>query len=173
MTSMANSWILQFGNKLYFGYTSAGYTYPSNVICINLDTAKSTYYTYGREIRTVTEDNYNNRILAGDTSGFVWALEDKTANTDSGTVISWEVQSKNFQLQTRAHFPRYCKYDVDSSDATTATAEIILDEVVHQSHTLSDNRNTKKRLVATGNGKRASLRISGTGPVSIYAVEAE
>jgi hypothetical protein len=48
----------------------------------------------------------------------------------------------------------------------------MLDGAAHQTHTLS-TRTAKRRLIATGNGQRCSVKISGTGPVSIYAVEAE
>lgn len=173
MTSMSNAWIIQYGNKIYIGYVSSGYTYPTNILCINVDTGRTSYYEYGQEFRTVAIDDYNNRLLAGDNSGYVWVLESKGATNDNGTAISWEVQSKNFMLQTRAHFPRWMKYDVDASNATTATGAVYLDDTLHQSHTLSGSRNTKKRLVTTGNGELASVRISGTGPVSIYAVEGE
>jgi len=173
VSSLTNSWLIQFGNKIYFGYTSSGYTYPTNILVFNLDTMRTSYYTYGREIRTVVMDEYNSRLLAGDNSGYIWKLEDSSVTTDDGTAISWEVESKVFTLQTRRHFPRWCKYDVDASNSTTATGQLILDNSVHQSHTLSEDRNVRKRLVVTGNGKRGSIRLSGTGPVSIYATETE
>jgi hypothetical protein len=172
-SSLANCWIFQFRDKLLFGYTSTGYTYPSNVLVFNLTNEKSYYYTWGREIRSLAADEYNGRLLAGDNSGYIWALEDKSVTTDDGTAVSWELESKDFTLQTRAHFPRWAKYDCDSSLATTATSEIMLDGVSHQSHTLTDTRNTKKRLIKTGNGQKCSVKISGTGPEKIYAVEME
>ena len=171
MTDPSTSWVFQFRNRLYCGYTSSGYAYPSNVLVINLDTRRESYFTWGREIRTLCHDEYNDRLLAGDSSGFIWVLEDSTATTDGGTAIAWEVQGKDFGLQTRTQFPAGVKYDVNSSGATGAKGEMLLDGAVHQTHALSDNRSTKKRLVAGGNGKRVALRLSGTGPVAIYAAE--
>lgn len=171
-TDMAKAWIIQFGNKLYVGYVSTGHDYPTNVIVLNLDTGRATYYDYPMEIRTVAVDEYNNRLLAGDSEGYIWALE--TGATDDGDTIAWEAQSKDYMLQTRAHFPRFAKYDVDASGAESATGYVILDGAVHQTHTLTGrNRDVRKRLVATGNGQKAAIRVSGTGPVSIYAVEGE
>ena len=111
--------------------------------------------------------------MGGDTSGFVWYLENTSATDDAGTVISWEIESKAFSLSTRAHFPRWVKYDVDASGATTATGELMLNGSSHQSHTLSADRETTRRLVVTGNGERLSNKITGTGAVTIYAVESE
>ncbi len=173
MTDAANSWIIHLGNRLFIGYVSSGYTYPTNVLVVNLDTNRTTYYAYGMEIVTVEVDDYNHRLLGVDSDGNVWHLDDSTKTTDDGTAVAWEVQSKDFMLQTRAHFPRWCKYDVDASDSDSATGQVILEDELHQSHTLSGSRNTKKRLIATGNGKRMALRLTGSGPVSIYAVEAE
>lgn len=171
--NMSRSWLIQAGNKLYWGYASDGHAYPSNVLCINMDTARTAYYDYGTEFRTVAYDDTNDRILAGDDGGYIWRIEEKGTTTDNGTAIAWEVESKAYTLQTRAHFPRTIKWDVDASTAASANGELILDGSVHQTHALSGTRVTKKRLVDTGNGRRASIRLSGSGPVSIYAVEAE
>jgi len=84
------------------------------------------------------------------------------------------VQSKDYTLQTRRHFPRYVKYDVDASDADcSATGTLMLDGSAHQTHTITGDRVVTKRLIATGNGRRASIKLSGTGPVSIFATEVE
>jgi hypothetical protein len=171
MTSSANNWIFRFKNKVYFGYTSAGYTYPSNIVVLNIDNQRMGYFSYGREIRCLAVDEQNDRILAADNSGFLWVLEDTTVSTDGGTAIAWETESKSFGLQTRRMFPVYARYDVDASLATGAKGEVILDGTVLQTHTLTENRQTKKRIIAGGNGKRLSTMISGTGPVSIYAIE--
>lgn len=177
VSDMTTAWLYQFSNKLYFGYTSTGYSYPTNVLVFNLDNGRAVYYEYDDgsviSIRCLTTDNTNNRILAGDTSGFVRVLENKSVTTDSGEAISWEAQSKDFELQTRAHFPRWNKYDIDASSATTCTATLLLDGSEHQAHTISGNRDTTLRLISTGNGKRTAINLAGTGPVSIYAVELE
>lgn len=171
-TSLTNAWIIQFGNKLYVGYASAGYTYPTNVLVLNLDSDRVTYYAYDMEIRTVAVDQQNSRLLAGDSDGYVWVLE--TGTTDNGTAIDWEAQSKDYMLQTRAHFPREAKYDIDASAADSASGHLILDGVVHQTHLLTgNNRDVRRRLVATGNGQTAAVRVSGSGSIAIYCVEFE
>jgi hypothetical protein len=100
-------------------------------------------------------------------------IEDYTVTTDIGTAIAWEVETKDFMLQTRKHYPRWNKYDVDASSATTASAYSYLNDVLVQTHTLTENRNTVRRLVALSNGTRFSVKLAGTGPVSIYAIESE
>ncbi|NIP56397.1 MAG: hypothetical protein GWN00_30425, partial [Aliifodinibius sp.] len=94
--------------------------------------------------------------------GYVWEIEDKDATDDDGTAISWEIQSKDFTLQTRRHFPRWVKYDVDASSATSATGELILDDSTVQEHSLTGDRTTKRRLVTSSNGRRCSHKISGS-----------
>ncbi len=176
VSSMTTSWLVAFKNNLYFGYQSSG-SYPTNVLVMNLDDNKLQYFIYNDgsdvEIRTVTVDETNNRLLVGDNTGFVRVVESKNDVDDSGTAISYEIQSKDFTLQTRKHFPRFVKYDIEVPSGSTCTGELILDGSVHQSHTISGSRVTKRRLVGTGNGDRAANRISGTGPVTIYAAESE
>lgn len=177
VSSMSNSWLHQYSNRLYFGYVSEGYDYPTNILAFNLDNNRLNYYEFNDgetvEIRCITTDKTNNRILVGDTAGFVRVIEDKSVTTDSGEPISWEAQSKDFTLQTRAHFPRWNKYDVDASSSTTCNGYLLLNGSVHQTHSITGNRDTTRRLIKEGNGERCAIKLSGTGPVSIYAVESE
>lgn len=170
---LSTAWIIQFKNQIYIGYAGSGDTYPTNCLVFNLDNKKTSYYTWGVEISAVWVDQQNDRLLGGDENGYVWVLEDSSATTDGGTAISWELESKDFTLQTRRHFPRFVKYDVDASNATTCTGYLKLDGTSHQSHTLSGNRQTKRRLVTTGNGNRCALGVSGTGTATVYAIESE
>lgn len=171
VATLSTAWLHVFGNHLYFGYASA--VYPDSILVLNLDTGRVVYYDYGLTIRAIATDHGNARLLIGDSTGFVRVIESTDYTDDAGTAISWEVQSKDFELQTRKHFPRWNKYDVDASSATTCTGALILDGVVHQSHTITGNRLTNRRLVEVGNGNKCAIRISGSGPVSIYAAESE
>ena len=167
------------GTYLYFAYTSSGsYSpFPTNVIVLNLETKKLAYYVYndGSDIavRCMVNDETNKRVLIGDNTGFVRKIQDTSVTTDSGTAISWETQSKDFTLSTRPHFPRWQKYDVDASGATSCTGSLLLDGETHQEHTIIGNRVVKRRLVPEGNGERCAIKLSGSGPISIYAVESE
>jgi len=168
-----SSWLIQFNSKLYFGYIGDN-DYPDNVIVYDMDTEKGYYFNYGIQISALGIDKSNTRLLAGDTAGNVWELENRNLPDDGGTPISWEVQAKDFTLQTRAHFPRWVKYDIDASNPNClATGYLLLDDVSAQSHAITGTRQTRKRLVATSNGKRLSIRISGSGDVKIYMVETE
>lgn len=173
-SELSKSWLIQYHSKLYFGYADSAGTYPDNVLVFDLESGKTWFQAYPWEIVSVAVDKTNNRLLAGTSAGKIYQLEDTTVTTDDSTAISWEIESKDFSLQTRAHFPRYVKYDIDASDDDcTATGSVVLDGTVHQSHTLSADRNTKRRLVTTGNGQRESLRVTGSGPITIYGIEAE
>ena len=126
------------------------------------------------EFTCAVVDETNERLLFCDSAGYVWHMESSAVTKDNSVAINWDVKSKEFTLQTRRHFPRWAKYDVDANDAAcTATGTMYLDGSSHQTHSLTAERDTKRRLVATGNGRRMSIRINGSGPVSIYAVEAE
>src|SRR3990167_2221900 len=125
VSSMDTSWLWQFNNHLYFGYASSGQTYPGNVLVLNIDTGKVAYYVYNDgsvvQIRAIATDVENSRLLIGDNTGFVRVIESPTYTDDSGTAISFDVKSKDFTLQTRAHFPRFVKYDVEATDAASVT----------------------------------------------------
>ena len=177
VSDMSTSWLWAYRNNLYFGYASTGFTYPANIIVMNMGNRRLNHYTYNDgsdiEIRAIQTDHTNNRLLIGDATGFVRVIEDITATQDESTAISYSLQSKEFTLPTRRHFPRWMKYNVDASGATTCTGELLLDGAVHHTHTITGNRKTQRRLVGTGNGNKAALRISGTGPATIYSAELE
>lgn len=176
VSNMASSWLHIFRNNLYFGYTSSGKTYPSNILVFNLETGRTTHYLYNDgsdiQISAIETDRTNDRLIVGDSTGFVRQIEDKDSTQDSSTDISWEVQSKDFTLQTRRHFPRWAKYDVEASNATV-TGTILLDGAAHQTHSVTGSRITKRRLIDTGNGRRCTLKIAGTGPADIRMMEME
>lgn len=170
---LTKSVLKHFKNKLYFFYPTTESTYCTDILVFYLDLKRMGHWTRGHEITAVCEDFENERLLVADSDGYLWNVEDSTVVDDDGTAISWEVESKEFTLQTRAHFPRWNKYDIDASEATTANGYLLLDGVIHHTHSLTENRNTRRRLVDVDNGERCSIRIAGTGPVKIYAVESE
>lgn len=176
VSDMSTSWLWVFKNHLYFGYAGTG-SYPDNVLVMNLETDRINHYSYNDgssiQIRAITTDDTNNRLIVGDSTGFIRVIENKLYTDDSGEAISFEVQSKDMTLQTRKHFPRWVKYDVDASSATTCTGALLLDGAIHHTHTITGSRNTKRRLVGGDNGNKCAVRISGTGPATIYAAEFE
>jgi hypothetical protein len=177
VSDMSTSILWEFRNRLYFAYQSSGKDYPSNVLVLNLETGRAAYYEWNDgsvvQIRAVAVDTTNKRLLIGDSTGYVRSIENSAYTDDSGEAIAFDVQSKDFELQTRKHFPRWIKYDVDASSASACTGELILDGVSKQSHTITEKRNTRRRQIGTCNGNRSSVKVSGTGVVAIYAAEFE
>ena len=172
VTSISTAWLGFYKDHLYFGYTSSGNSYPTNIVKWQISEQKRlTYYQYSFPIRCITSDETNDRFLAGCSDGFVRALESGT--TDDGTAISWEMQTKDYTLQTRKHFPRWTKYDVDASGATSVTGSVLLDGTSIQTHMITGSRNTKRRLIDSDNGDRLSHKITGSGPATIYAIESK
>jgi len=167
-TNIANSLLGFYKGKMYFGYPASGSTYCDDWLVWDFQTGRVSHYDFnGAAIRCLSIDYDNDKLIAGDNAGFVWRLEDPDATLDGATAISWDIQSKDYTDQLRRYFPRYAKYDVTG----TATATIYLDGSSVQTHALSTSRSTKKRLVATGNGNRISVRLNGSGTVTIYSVE--
>lgn len=173
VADMTNSWLFEFESKLYFGYRDSSGTYPDNVIVLNLVNGKITYYNYAQEISALARDEFNDRFLIGCQDGFIRVIENEAYTDDDGTAISWEIQSKDFTLPTRRHFPRWVKYDIDASSSGSVTGTLLLDDSTHHQHTITGDRVTKRRLVGEGNGRRAAVKIEGTGPAKIYTVEFE
>jgi len=170
---LSTSWLCYWENKVYFGYAGENDTYPSNIIVYYMDEQRASYFTRGEEIHAVGVDHYNNRMVAVDENGYAWIIEHRNSTTDHNTAITWEVEGKDFTLQTRRHFPRWAKYDVDASSADSANGYVLLDGEIHQTHSLTAARKTKRRLITPGNGRRLSHRISGSGPIEIRMVESE
>lgn len=177
--TMEGSWLYPYRNQLYFGYRSSDDTFAAHLIVLNLETNRFNYYTYDDgdgasvQMSAIATDLTNKRLLIGDSAGFIRVIESTAYTDDAGAAIEWELQSKDYILQTRRHFPRWVKYDVDASNAEECIGELLLRDVVHQSHTISAARDTRRRLVREGNGERAALRVRGSGPITIYAVESE
>ena len=158
-------WFFVYQNKFFFHYSTGA------VLVFNTDQQKWTYYKYDQQLTAPAYDDTNKEFLVGTIGKTVRQLEDVTSTTDAGTAIAWELQSKEFTLQTRRHFPRWVKYDVNLE--TDVTGNLNLDGATHQSHTLTTDRKTKRRLVKTGNGRRMSINLTGSGAATVFAVEAE
>ncbi len=173
LTNIVNSWALYFKNKLYFAYPESGSTYPDNFMVTDLGTGKTVHYDYGQTFPCGCVDYENDRILAVDMNGYVWELEDPDVTTDDGTEIAWQIETKEYSDQLRKYFPRHARYDVKLNNGATANGYILLNGVSKQTHALTVSRETKKRLVAGCTGDRIAMRISGTGPVDVFAAECE
>ena len=65
------------------------------------------------------------------------------------------------------------KYDVDVPTDSTANGYVLLDGTSVQTHSLTGTRNTRRRLITSNNGERCSHRVSGSGPIKIYAIESQ
>ena len=163
VTNDDNRWLFQYENRVYFHYGNG------NALVFNLDNERATYYKWDRAIVAPASDVLNERFIAGTSERLIRVMEDRSVTTDAGTSITWECQSKDYLLQTRRHFPRWVKYDVEG----TATGEIYLDGTLLQSHSLTVSRNTDRRLIDTDNGRRCSIKLSGTGSVTIRMAELE
>jgi hypothetical protein len=166
-----NCWMQSFHGKFYFAYPGIGSAFPDNMIIIDLLTNRSVHHTYPVAFKLAAIDNANARMLAVDVNGYVWTWDVLTLTDDDGAAIDWQIQSKDFS-QYYKYFPRYAKYDVQVIDGT-AQGEIIMDDMSKQTHLLTGDRLTRKRLVDTCTGDRLAVRLSGQGRVNIYGTEIE
>ena len=176
VTTTTGTWLATYHNRVYFHWGTG------SILAWDQSTGRASYYQYDLALTPPVVDVANDKFYAFDSAGTIRRLEDPDVTTDIGTAIDWETQSKDYTLQTRAHFPRWAKYDVQTgAGCSSAKSEILLDGEVHQTHQIiqsstavaSHNRNPRKRLIEIGNGELCSIRLSGTGPVTIYAAEME
>jgi hypothetical protein len=170
-TYLDNCWMLNCHGKLYFAYPGGTSQYCDNFLILDLASKRIVHHSYAATMKTAAYDHTNKRILTGDTSGYVWEIEKVELTNDNGTDIAWEIQSKNFN-QYYKYFPRYAKYDVKVNGGS-ATGYILLNDTVKQSHTITGDRISRKRLVAGCTGERLAVRLSGSGSVQIYGAEIE
>jgi len=172
-SDLSNCRMAFYKGRLYFIYPSSTATYADEMLVSDFDTQKVAHYDYGVEISALVVDDTNEYLLAADTSGFIWRLENTSATDDDGTAISWQIESKAFTDALRKYFPRAARWDINLGNGSTCNGYVVLDDSVHQTHSITESRNTKKRLVDGGNGDRLSIRLSGTGVVDIYSAEVE
>jgi hypothetical protein len=173
LDKLSTAWAIQWGKRLYFAYASTSSTaYPDNLLVLELETKRVQHYQYTTELVCAAIDYTSNRLMAGDSLGYVWELEALGVTTDEGAAISWQVQTKEF-VQFPMYFPRYARYDLSLNNGASGTGEIILSDSVKQTHTLASGRNTKKRLITGCTGTRLTVRLAGSGPVTIYGVQVE
>ena len=170
---LSYAWLQWFGDKLYFGYPSGSDTYAKNVLVFDFTRKRIAFYEYPTAMSVVCHDKYYNRFLASGAAGNMMQLEDATAQADDSVQIAWEIETKEFVLQTRKHYPRWNKYDVDASGAVVAEANSYLNQGSIKTHTITGDRVTRRRLLPISNGNRFAVRLSGSGPVKIYAIESE
>jgi hypothetical protein len=160
-----------FGDALYFGYpsTSASSNYPDTVLRLNTDNGKVSKFVYTGTFTCTLVDKTNQRLYAGDSSGYVWQLE--TGTTDGGTAIATEVETAQVNLPTREFSPKWCRHDTYCSSADTLNAAVIIDGTSVQTHALSGkDRDTRPRLIGNTVGNRISVRYTGSGDsIKIYA----
>ncbi len=168
--AIANCFLIVFKSKVFFAYPGLTSTYCDNMLVFGLIHRKVVHYQYPVAFRTATVDYTNQRLLAADTDGFIWHIEDRTLTADDGVIIPWSIQSKDFNLFKKM-FPRTARYDVEVG--TSAVGYILLNDVVKQSHTLNGDRNNRRRLITGCTGDRLSIRLAGTGAVKIHRVEIE
>lgn len=172
-TYLSRCFFLRYKDKVYFFYPEATDSYPSNLLVFDMQAQRTIHYEFGTQFTTGCIDHTNDRLYVCDSSGYIWQLENESATTDNSTAISWQVQSKAFADPLYKYFPRYAKYDVTVGSGGTAQGDILLNETSKQAHTLTGTRNTRKRLITGCTGDRLSVRISGTGTVTIYGAEVE
>ena len=171
LDAISNCWLAYWQNKIYFGYPSGNETYPNSILVLNMLTDKATYFEYPTSFITAAVDYQRDILMAVDDEGYVWHLEDPDNDTDYGTVISWDIESKQYTDQVRRYFPREARYDIELSFGASATAVILLDDEVKQTHSINTSRQTRKRLITECNGNRLAVRVSGTGGIRIREVE--
>jgi hypothetical protein len=171
-TYLTRCFLVEFKNKIYFFYVAYGETYAGNIIVFDMDNKRVCHFDYGTEFTAACVDYTNDKLYACDSTGYIWELEAESATTDNAVAIDWQIQSKVFSDTLYKYFPRYAKYDVDVVSGT-AYGYILLNETIKQTHEITGSRNTKKRLVTHCTGDRLSLRLAGSGTVSIYGAEVE
>ena len=165
VVNIQTTWLHKFENRIYYHWGNG------SALVINLDNKRVAYYQWDERMTAPMTDHTNNRFYVSDASKYSRQVDDSSQETDAGTSIDCEVESKEFTLPTLAHFPSWVKYDADVSSATNAIGRLILDGAVHQKHTLTGVRKTNRRLVEVGNGQRASIRTSWTGTGTLYTAE--
>lgn len=171
---LGNCWLIWHGEKLYFGYCSTADTTPKRVMVFDPARKKASYYEFPFTMAFVGRDEVADTLLVLADDGKIWEIENKNnPDRDGDAPITWEIQTKDFTLQTRLHYPRWNKYDIDATEADEVYADCYLDGAIVHTHRITGARDTRRRLLPICNGNRYSVKLRGSGVVAIYALESE
>jgi hypothetical protein len=91
--NMAAAWLLWYSQSLYFGYPGEGDIYPTNVLVLNTETKRWSYYKYPVQFVHAITDKYNDRIIAITIDGQVWEMWMPPLRNPSGRTIFYPVLS--------------------------------------------------------------------------------
>jgi hypothetical protein len=162
-------WMQYYNSKLFFGYPEQGQTVINKVLVCDIQEGKWSIYDYSKILLCSEFDTQESRLLAGDNSGNIWELENgEVDHTDS---IDFHIRSKI--LNEYKYIPlTWIKYDIVNSNGNTLYGRLLEDGTIVNTHTITDEKNTRRRYLASKAIKRASIEIQGniTSRVEINGV---
>ena len=166
-------WLVYFNGKVFLGFPDSTNNNPNKVLVYDFDTLKFSIFDYGRSFKSAFVDIFNNRLLAGDTSGNLLRLE--TGEDDNGSAFTFKIRSKEFVDSLLHVMPSYARYDMHNQGGNTVTVKYLSDEVLVYSHTVSDHEVHKRRVLkgVSMDSLQVEIESSVTSRVAIGMTELE
>jgi len=172
LEAVGSSWLVYFNGKMFYGYADSTYTTPNKVLVYDFDEFKFSIFDYSKQFISAFVDIYNNRLVAGDTSGNLIRLE--TGEDDNGSSFTFKVQSRELAGLTQV-MPSLGRYDIGNSGGNTVTVRYLANGSSAYSHSFTDNETQKRRVLQGVSLKSPQIEIesSVTSRVSIGALSIE
>ena len=158
-----------YKGRYYFSYAETGSTTPNRLAVYSRDTQH--WYHYDHPLRSLYVEDDTDLCVGGGLDGYVYILE--TGNTDNGTNIALDVDTKDFQGEAKdvRKFFLYLKVDLDTR-GESVTVKFYVDDVLKRTATVSTSTRAE-RLVPLPEGTmghhwRANFTYTGAQRIRIY-----
>lgn len=169
---IAQCWLAYFNGRAFLGYPDSTYTTPNKVLVYDFDSFKFSIFDYNLQFNSVFVDIFNNRLLAGSTTGLLIRLE--TGEDDNGSAFTFKVRSKDLAGLAQAS-PSLARYDISNSELNSITVRYLSNGVSSYSHTIADDETHKRRIVqgVSLDSPQLEIESSVTSRISVGVIELE
>lgn len=162
-----------YKGRYYLSYAEEGQTAPNRLAVYSRDTQK--WYHYDHPLSALYTEEDTDLCLGGGQDGFVYVLENGT--TDSGAAIALDVETKDFQGDSKdvRKLFLHLKVDLDTQGAAI-TVKFYADDTLEYTTTVTTSARAEQRLPlpegTMGHHWRARFQYTGSTRIRIYACAA-
>lgn len=171
-SSIDTCWLVYFNGKVMLGYPDSNETTPNKVLVFDFIKKKFSIYDYGVSIKSAYVDEFNQRLLAGDSDGTLWRLE--YGEYDVGTTFDFQVRSKELgDIPSLA--PSIVRLDVYNEGENTVDFKLLHKESVVHTYSFSDHDEHKRRILPPLSYSSLQIEITSTvdSRVAVGVIELE
>ncbi len=158
-----------YKGRYYLSYTEQGQSTPNRLAVYSRDTQH--WYHYDHPLRSLYTEEDTDLCLGGGLDGFVYILEN--GSTDNGASIALDVETKDFQGESKDARKLFLYLKVDSNTLGDAvTVKFYVDDVLKRTATVTTSTRTERLLPlpdnTMGHHWRANFTYTGSKRIRLY-----